>query len=291
MLAEEHLAVLIAAAKDKKEFRSLDETFVRKIVEEVLRRRPDLKGALEENGCNPKSAVFKDTMKETRAKLREAYGAFRTRTSGKRDTLLQEYQAAANEEEREGILSDLLDSHQSTKERHEEYPTLYEKLLASHVPTCVLDLGCGLNPLSYPFLGSKPSYIACDLEGEELRIVATFFAATKVKGETKALDLSRPETHAFLGTAKADTVFLFKVADTLERQERGVMGKVIDALQKNPHVRLVIVSFALQSLGGKRFRSGGKENWFSRSLDHKGLRWERLEIPGEEFYRVFPNDP
>ena len=55
-------------------------------------------------------------------------------------------------------VDEILKKHISTLERFEIYPELYEKLLRGFENVSVIDLGAGINGLSYNYFGEKLKY-------------------------------------------------------------------------------------------------------------------------------------
>ena len=276
---------LLQTIKQKQEFSALPDTYVTEKISDYFSTHPNIHKALETNGYNEKSKPYKQAVKEIRAGMREIYGVFQQASTEKRAALLDAYFEAKGRGEKLKILDKLLASHQSTKERKEHYKEVYEQIFL-FPPTHILDLGCGLNPLAYDWLPGQPSYTACDLAPKDMGLLNTFFAGKGIDGEAFALDLLNPEARQRLQELAADTALLFKLIDTLETQERNVSKHIIKRLLANPHIKQIIISFPLQSIGGRTFRQGGKDNWFSKFLDEEEVTWDRLDITGEEFYRI-----
>ena len=82
----------------------------------------------------------------------------------------------ANPERLQHICAQLLQSHLSTRERYPAYPDFYCQL-AGVLPSCrtILDLGCGMHPLSFPFSQYPDlTYCAIDRDPEVIRILTLF---------------------------------------------------------------------------------------------------------------------
>ncbi len=84
LLPESQITELINKIKQKKELQSLSENFIRDNLFEYLKQNSKLLPFLK----NPKSAKYKQIIKEVRSKLRRVYGLFRIEENSKRRTEL-----------------------------------------------------------------------------------------------------------------------------------------------------------------------------------------------------------
>ena len=85
--------------------------------------------------------------------------------------------------------------HASTAERLPILEEFFQTCLASIAPvTSVLDLACGLTPLSIPWmpLAESFTYFACDIYADMLDFIQAFFNHTVAEGETALCDLIGP---------------------------------------------------------------------------------------------------
>lgn len=278
----------ITSVKDKKEFLGLDNDFVRKKVTQYFIEHLKEYQILEEKEWNHRNSTYKQASKEIRALLREIHGVFVLEGPEKRNKLLAEYKNAQGRGAQLKALDKLLACHQSTKERKEHYTAIYEKIgHRCEEIDWILDIGCGMNPLAYRWLGKDVQYTACDISQGEMDIIEEFFREKAIQGEAFTLDmLEKDKRKERFKDIHADTVFLFKIIDTLESQQRNVSKDIIDELFEKESVKQIIVSFPLVSLGGRKMREGGKENWFSRYLDEKNYSYELFTEGGEEFWII-----
>src|SRR3989344_7475137 len=161
-MEEQKIRELIAKIKQKKELQDISDSFVRKTVVLVLRKDQALHRQLEQN-FHPKSAVYTEVMKKVRGELRRSYGLFRgEKKARERGELLDLLSSKSWTQEQ---LENMLRSHASTKERWVIYPELYSRLFViTGKPASILDLGCGLHPLSIHFMKlQKLHYHAVDI--------------------------------------------------------------------------------------------------------------------------------
>ena len=211
-------------------------------------------------------------------------GVFQKASGEKRKAILEDYFSARGRGAKLKALDKLLMSHQSTKERKNHYQDIYKQLFQHDKPQHIIDLGCGLNPMAYGWLPNKPRYDCCDLSEQDMALIQEFFAHEGIDGNASACDLLKPATRKKLAATKADTALLLKLIDTLESQERNVTKDLITTLIQNSNIRRIIISFPQKSIGGRTFRKGNQENWFTRFLTEKSIGYDRAEGGDEEFY-------
>lgn len=270
----------VAEIKKKKNLNSLPDDFVQALVEEFFVKYPKMRGILESHPKPLKSKDFKFMLKEVRKRLHEIYGVF---VLGKRDLkpLKEHLKKVSNlDEEALEIHIKILKSHKSSSERIDFYSDVYEKIFSvTGKPKTIIDLACGLNPLSFPWMGlKKVKYFAYELTKEDCNFIQAYFDLMKpfgLEGKTFALDLMKVDK-----LPKVDVCFLFKALDSLEDLERNYSEKL---LAKIP-ARFIVVSFPTMSIGGRNpIRQRG---WFFRMMRNLGLSAETFEFENEVFYVV-----
>ncbi len=281
----EEILKIVDSIRSKKEFSSLDDDFVTEKVKTFLLQNRSLAEKLVESGYNVRSSLYKQVVKEIRSSLREVYGVFQRASQEKKYSLLERLSSAKGRNERLKIIYDLLSTHQSTFERKEHYKTVYHDLFKKiGAPKTILDLGCGLNPLAYNFIGSDPKYFCCDISSEDMAFVQSFFDEEGIDGRSFKVDMLDPEERKRYLSIDADVIFMFKLIDTLESQVRNISKTIIRELVADVSPRFIVVSFPTKSIGGRIFRVGVKENWFSRFLKGENISWGVLTVEGEEFW-------
>ncbi|MBU1103950.1 MAG: hypothetical protein KJ600_05325 [Nanoarchaeota archaeon] len=254
---------LIEEIKNKKELKSLNSDFVGSITKELL----------EGKKINiDKKSERKKIIKEVRSILHAVYGVFKKSKYTKKEKLLKDISSLKDTAGHNKIL----ELHRSTKERLEYYPSVYEKIFAiTGKPKSILDLGCGLNPLSYPYMRLKTEYYATELTEEDSKFIQSYFDKLKIKGKAYSLDLTRINT-----LPPADVCFLFKLLDTLETLKRDITKTIFEQLQ----TKWVVASFPLKTIGGRKNISKRRLVWFEKII--KDCKYETFEIPNEVFYVI-----
>ncbi len=269
---------IIAHIKAKRELQHLDDSFVEELVQKQLQSNKKLREKInvsESFEKLKKSKVYDQLVKDIRAKLREIYGVF----------ILDDFEKLFEEyKQRKVKIRHLLEAHQSTKERFMYYPRAYPRIFnITGNPKIIMDLACGMNPLSYSFLGCHPEYIAVDIAQKDIDIIAEFFKLYKVKATTIAADLTHFNEWIDL-LPKADVCFLFKTLDTLEAQQRHISKKLIPRLFEK--VKWVVVSFSKKSIGGKKNLRASARSWFEKWIEKERYNSESFEVFNELFYVI-----
>ncbi len=199
----------------------------------------------------PRSRNADDAVKRVKRRLHQAVGAFRGAAPAggawPSDLADPGLRAACLEAMR---------THASTRERignvERFYPGIWEH---TGVPRSILDLGCGLNPLTLPWMAvGDAHYAAIDVDQRPLGIVREFLAAVGQPREVGAADLvtTIPER-------SADLALLLKLVTTLDRQDPDAAARLLSGLR----VRHAVVSFTTRSLGG---RGRGMERTYRERL-------------------------
>ncbi len=138
-----------------------------------------------------------------------------------------------------------MELHSSTAERLPILDSFFETCLAPVAPvTSVLDLACGLNPFSIPWmpLASGFTYTACDIYEDMLGVLQSFFSHFEVNGIAQPCDLTDhiPQAHA-------QVAFFLKSIPCLEQVDKMISISVLERLQTDH----ILVSYPVHSLGGR----------------------------------------
>jgi len=278
----ENLNELILAVKAKKELRNLDDEFVKEKINEFFEKNKKVKTKYEESKSFKefsRSQEYNALLKTIRSELREIYGVFILDKKDERINLLLKL-------EKKPLLDNynkMLSLHKSTKERLPYYPEIYEKIWPiTGEPKTILDIACGLNPFSYPYLKIKPKYIATELASDDCLFLEEYFKRLKIDGVSLAFDLLGKNALAMLKSLKADVCFLFKTLDSLETIERDISEKIIKAI----NCKWLVISFPTVSLGGKKSIKQERRIWLERILEKMKLKYEKFAVSNEVFYVV-----
>jgi 16S rRNA (guanine(1405)-N(7))-methyltransferase len=199
--------------------------------------------AEEKNKSNPDKAA--------KTKLHQLYGAYLQPNAHKKvENILSE----ANEKEAipknflfaaDGILR----LHASTRERLPHYPDFYAFIL-NHIdpPASLMDLGCGFNPFSLPYLLDRlpPNHLqiyrAYDIDTRQAESINRFFSLYGLPTAAECLDLA-----VEIPAPKADLALMLKLLPVLEAQSPANGFRLARSL----NVKHLVISYPLKSLGGK----------------------------------------
>lgn len=259
---------LIDIIKQKKELKDISDDFVIDYLNKYK-----IQHHLKTLPTNAKSKDFKIVVKDIRAELRKVYGLFRTRDNAKlRHELIKQLNT-------KDIHLKILETHASTTERLPIYKNLYVEIFKiTKKPNTILDLGCGVNPFSIPFMNIKPTYYAYDINKEEIITINEYFKFHKIKGHAELLDISKKTDLQKL--PPADLAFLFKVSAILD-QGKGhkKTEEVIDAIP----AKFVVVSFPTLTMSGKPM-TAPRQSWMEWLCKRRNWDYSIVEFKNEIFY-------
>ncbi|MDA0712110.1 MAG: hypothetical protein O3B73_18075 [bacterium] len=256
-MAEDHQRI-IAHLRQTRKYRDLcDETLLR-IASWASARHPSIKEAT----------------KAAKRKLHQVYGAY----AGQVDVdQIEALLASLDPSDPRPVCEQILRTHVSTSERVADLAEIYPAIWAeTGLPGRVMDLACGLNPFTVPWMGPIGEYTACDIDIRLAGCTHHFLEMMPVKGRSTCNDLL-----VTVPICQADVVLMFKVLPCLEQQEKGAARAVLGQLTA-PHV---VVSFPARSLGG---HERGMEVHYEGFLTDliRGLRrvLRRLPFERETYY-------
>jgi len=138
----------------------------------------------------------------------------------------------------------VLAGHASTAERLPHLREFYTRLFSiTGQPNSILDLACGLHPLSFPWMGlsQEINYHAYDIIQPRVDFLNLFFETLALKPLAKNIDIlvHPPQIHADLG-------IFFKEAHRFEKRQPGCNLK----FWENLRVNILAVSLPTQDLSG-----------------------------------------
>lgn len=168
-----------------KQYRA-DEPAARRLLAEAL-ANPRL-AKLVGNSASPdeirRTRVYKDAAAAAKRHVYHALRRYRPSDGADRDAVvarLRDGGTNLDAAELAAIVDQLTDAHASTRERKSDETAFYTLLLASlGAAASVLDVGCGVQPLRFPFasLPSLRRYVAVDANGPSIDVVQAFATAT-----------------------------------------------------------------------------------------------------------------
>ena len=167
----------------------------------------------------------------------------------------------------------ILSFHASTRERLAVLPQFYPRLFAhTGQPHIILDLACGLNPFTLPWMGLTPGtlYYAYDLHQPRLDAINHLFELNNLPALAIHQDvLVNPPAIA------ADVAFFFKEAHRFEQRRHGSNREFWQQI----NARHLLVSLPTQNLTGSHPKTDQHRRLVMETI--AGLPWQVDEIEFE----------
>ncbi len=241
---------IISKIKEKKFLDRLDDAFIKCYLDEFFQKNNKLKVKFENNTL--KKSEIKIIVKGVRNELNIIYGQFWN----------------TNKELK-------IEMHKSTKERLSIYNNLYKKIFdITGKPQTILDLGAGLNPLSYELIGKDVFYFVNELTKKDCEEISKYLIKNKFKFEILEGDINKIKEFP-----KVDVCFMFKLLDSLD-----VKGhKISEELIKKINVRSIVVSFSNVTTRNRKMNYP-KRGWFEVMVKRLDYKFKKLEFGNETFY-------
>lgn len=133
------------------------------------------------------------------------------------------------------VVNELLSTHMSTKERVHNYQAFYQEIFARiDPPQTILDIGCGIHPLSYPFEQSeyRPEvYVAVDNHPEIIETLTIFAPyAEPTRLIPVCADIAEASWTAYLESELDifDVAFMLKLIPVISRQRKNLLTKLAE---------------------------------------------------------------
>ena len=277
ILEDELLDNLLILIKRKKEFSNIDNGVIIQQIEKALSKDSSLLDKI----IIGKKAPQKELMKMIRAELHRINGSFNVDFEH-RKKIMHDYLGTFDK----AHIVKLLETHSSTKERASIYENLYSNIFdITGGPVSILDLGCGINPVSSVFMKHDGlDYLACDISEDILELNDMFFKTQdRINGETKIINLfDAPKKDIFKEVDLFDVCFLFKVLDVIEQSKS---HKISEEIIRVVPADWVVVSFPKTTVSGKKMNFPYR-GWFDQMLRRLGFMSKILEYENEIFYII-----
>jgi len=262
---------ILRQVKANKKYSSLSEQIVLDEIKQYLKK-------------NPYAEADKKTIKEIRTNLHKTYSSFQTKKKNKREKYLEELKQNPNDSE---VTNNLLSLTLSTKERLNNYKSIYKKVFEiTNKPKTIVDLGAGLNLLSYPLMNIKPLiYYSYDIDEEDIKFLYNYFKIMKkqgLNGKAEILDIRNQNKITKL--PQADIIFLFKVTDIIDKSSHKPSEQLIVYLIHNK-AKAIVASFPTKTLTRKKMNYPSRK-WFELMLSRNNLKFKTIKTDNEIFYII-----
>ena len=268
----------------EKEREKTDKYLIKKIMQKKeFSQLPikDVEIALEKFNKKPNLNEYQK-VKLTRQLLRRLFSSFSSRKLLNKDIL---------KKEKGKEVEWLLNKHKSTKERFPHYEEIYNKIfedlnsnIEKNKETSVIDLGAGINGLTYSKMPENTNYIAIEAMGQFVDLMNDFFKEHNIKNKARAYQLSLfniEEIKQLINKQKKPRiVILFKVIDSLELMQRDYSKKLINEVA--PLSDKITLSFATKSLGNRK-KFSAQRNWILKFIKENYNILNDFELGGERY--------
>lgn len=237
------LNTLVEEVLSSAKYRYVNPAMVRMVGEQELRKRRN----------------HKEAVKATKNKLHQTIGAYWQDKPAYAEWLAALTAAAGEPEQLRTVCQTIMRHHASTRERLPLLPHFYATIFADLPPFhTILDLACGLNPLTIPWmpLTTSVAYHACDVGQDQMQFLQQALPLLGVQGQATLCNLLEATP-----TAQADVVLLLKTLPCLEQLEATIGSRLLAGID----APVFIISFPGQSLGG---RHKGMTTTYPARLQH-----------------------
>lgn len=238
----------------------------------------EIKKYIEKNKIN---SISKQDVSKIREYLHKSYASFQTNNKKYFEKYLKELDLDKIE-----TIENLLSITLSTKERIPFYSEIYKNIFKiTGRPKKIIDLGAGLNVLSYPLMGLETlTYYSYDINEEDIQLLREYFKKIKsegLSGNADILDINNRSKIILI--PEGDIIFLFKTLDIIDRENH----KPSEDLIKNliSRTKFIVASFATKTITRKKMNFP-KRKWFEIMLERNNLKFQSFETPNEIFYVV-----
>jgi 16S rRNA (guanine(1405)-N(7))-methyltransferase len=265
-MANEPLSQIVQAVLASPRYRHMSEDLVRAVAALELARRRSLKEAT----------------RATKSKLHQVGGAY-LEGEQRYKAWIEELRAARGigEEAFRQACRKIMAHHSSTRERLPILDDFYEAILAEVAPVnSVLDIACGMNPLSIPWMPLAPgaSYHAYDIYMDMMEFLGEFMSLVPIRGRAEARDVI-----SSCPTEETDVALLLKAIPCLEQVDKSAGLRLLESVR----AKHLVVSFPVRSLGGKnRGMPANYESRFRELVSGKGWTVKKFEFATELAFRV-----
>ena len=291
-ISKQSLSLLVSLIKQKRELSGLKDDLVLKELNKYLNSNPKVLSKInKKSGKNlQRSSIFKETMKSVRKTLHKTHGVFQTKKVFKRGKLLEKLKISVKDSDFMQVHKELLKTNVSSRERLGDYEELYEHLFSiTSKPKSLLDLGSGINPLSFPLMHlGKLDYLSTEINQSDIDFINEYFLIMSKYGLTgKAIFLDLSDEEALITLQKIsqkDICFMFKLLESLNLVKKKKY-KLIEKILSSTKSRWIVVSFATKTISGKSMKFK-QRNWMDLMLNRLHLKYEKFNTSNEIFYII-----
>jgi 16S rRNA (guanine(1405)-N(7))-methyltransferase len=260
--------------KDSKKYSGLSEEFIENEIKKHFNSNPNLR-----------RVTHKD-IKEIKSKLHRIYSSYQTKKKRKLTNYIDELANAKDNLQLLNVVDSILSTTLSTKERINDYPHIYEEIFKlTSRPSSIVDLGCGLNPVSYTHMHLKKiNYHAYDISEQDIQFLNDYFKLMEkyeLHGKAEILDVRNFSNLS--GIPQSDIIFMFKLIDLIDEKNKKTSEELIKSLISKTHA--IVASFATATLTRKSMNLPQRRG-FELMLERIGLQFKTISTHNEIFYVI-----
>lgn len=221
--------------------------------------------------------VVKELVKYIRQRNRNSYGLFQKYVA-KRELLISKLKKLdLRSDESIKIHEELLRTHLSTAERLDHYAEFWD-LVNNFEPNSILDVGCGLNPLSVIFSNKNYDYFSIEKNKMDASFLNKYFKIFNLNGSAYSFDVV--SNYSKLNDFKVDLCLMLKVFDVFEDEIKNISYDIVKSINS----KNMIASFNLNVVSGKKLMKLRTRPWFEKLLTRLGWSYTTKIIGFEVFY-------
>jgi len=256
---QSQLDELVAHVRASAKYAQVNADLVQRIVAIELAKRRSLKEAIKEtkNTLHQVAGMFA----EEKARYGEWLPQVETRDLASLQTIMQH--------------------HASTRERLPILDSFYATIFADlHPIHSVLDVACGLNPLTIPWMGLAPNatYLAVDIYDDMMVFLQGAMDTMGVRGRAESRDVV-----ADCPRDEVDVALILKAIPCLEQIDKRAGEILLDTIR----ARHIVVSFPTRTVGGRNIgMSASYDARFNNLIAHRNMNVRRFEFENELVFRI-----
>jgi len=274
---------ILKKVKSHKKYKNIADKIVLDEIKKYLKSNPISR---EDASKKTLGVLDKQTIKGIRANLHKTYSSFQTKNKAKANIYLEELKKTKTKKQLFETTDKLLSLTLSTKERLNDYSKIYRQIFKiTGEPRKIIDLGAGLNPFSYPYMGLKKlTYYSYDINTEDIKFLNKYFKLIPdLNGKAEIFDVKNARVSKL---PKADVVLMFKLIDILDIKDHKPSEQLITNLFKQNKTKFIVASFATRTLT-RRKMNYPKRKWFELMLSRNNLKFFKFQTDNEVFYVVW----
>jgi 16S rRNA (guanine(1405)-N(7))-methyltransferase len=235
---------------------------------------------------NKLEKITKQDIKEIRNQLHRLYSSYLRGNKSKRNKLIEQLKENPNSLD---IINKILATSVSAKERLEGYENIYNEIFnITGKPKTIVDIGCGLNPISYPYIHVKElTYYCYDIDTEDIDFLNEFFKIMKPYGlNGKAQILNARNLQEIAHLPSSDITFIWKLIDLINTKDSKPGEELIQLLINK--TKFIVASFATRTIGGKPMNLPRRKG-FELMLERINLKYNNIKTRNEIYYIICRN--